>query len=113
MKELQGLQSSYSDIQAKGGEIIAVSSDTSEEALASAEKQGFKFHLVADSELRLIKQFKLLHEGGKMGDDTSRPAIYFIRTEGTVSSAVFRDNYRHIFTPEDVMKSFNDSVTAE
>lgn len=88
---------------------MAVSHDSLEDIQGSVEKHGFEFPWLSDAETNVISKFQLLHENAVPGRDLARPAVVFVRADGTISGSIQVENYRHSVTPEALMEGFEQA----
>ena len=85
--------------------MVAVSVDTSEESARLAEELDLEFPILSDVQEEAIHTWGLVHENGKPGGGAiSRPAIFLVEPEGTISWRRLTDDYRVRLRPEDVLK---------
>jgi peroxiredoxin len=85
--------------------VVAVSVDTSEESARLAEGLGLEFPILSDVQEEAIHTWGLVHENGKPGGGAiSRPAIFLVEPDGTISWRRLTDDYRVRLRPEDVLE---------
>lgn len=94
VRELVVLQSVLDEPEFKGVEAVTVCGDTPEAAKDGAERTGLKFHVIGDSELKIINAWGLRHDEAVPGKTTARPAAFFVTADGKIAQAVQPDNYR-------------------
>jgi len=92
--ELQVLKSVLQEDEFKGVQAVTVCGDKPEDAKNGAEKSGVDFHVIGDSELKIINAWGLRHEEAVPGKTTARPAAFFVTAEGKIAHSVQPDNYR-------------------
>ncbi len=81
-----------------------MSVDTNEESSRLAEGLGLEFPILSDVREEAIRAWGLAHEGGKPGGGAiSRPALFLVEPDGTISWRDLTDNYRVRVRPEDVL----------
>jgi len=86
VSELRGLGAIQPEIAELGGSIVALSSDTPEQARKMAEKHRLGFPILCDPSCEVIKQYGLLHAGGNPdGKDTAVPAHLLIDVDGRIA----------------------------
>lgn len=73
---------------------MTICGETPEVAKAGAERNGLKFHVIGDSELKTINAWGLRHDDAVPGKTTARPAAFFVNAQGQVVRAIQPDNYR-------------------
>ena len=82
---------------------MAVSVDTSEESARLAEGLGLEFPVLSDVQEEAIRTWGLAHENGKPGGGAiSRPAVFLVESDGTISWRRLTDDYRVRLRPEEV-----------
>jgi peroxiredoxin len=88
--------------------VVAVSVDTIEENVRLAERLGLEFPILSDVQEEAIRTWGLVHENGKPGGGAiSRPAIFLIGPDGTISWRRLTDDYRVRVRPEDVLEALH------
>ena len=84
---------------------MAVSVDTNEESVRLAEGLGLQFPILSDVQEEAIRAWGLVHENGKPGGGAiSRPAIFLVEPDGTISWRRLTDDYRVRLRPEDLLE---------
>lgn len=84
---------------------MAVSVDTNEESARLAEGLGLEFPILSDVQEEAIRTWGLVHENGKPGGGAiSRPAVFLVEPDGTISWRRLTEDYRVRLRAEDVMK---------
>jgi len=84
---------------------VAVSVDTNEESARLAEGLGLEFPILSDVQEEAIHTWGLVHENGKPGGGAiSRPAIFLVEPDGTISWRRLTDDYRVRLRPGDVLE---------
>jgi peroxiredoxin len=84
---------------------VAVSVDTNEESARLAEGLGLQFPILSDVQEEAIRRWGLVHENAKPGGGSiSRPAIFLVESDGTISWRRLTDDYRVRLRPEDVLE---------
>ena len=85
--------------------MVAVSVDTNEESVRLAEGLGLQFPILSDVQEEAIRTWGLVHENGKPGGGAiSRPAIFLVEGDGTISWRRLTDDYRVRLRPEDLLE---------
>lgn len=102
----------YPEIQKAGGEIVGFMPDTPEDVKAMVERTGVKFPMLADPDAAVADAFGLRHAEAVPGKDLARPAILFVRADGTVAGTFQPENYRRSVTPEELRTGFAGAVTS-
>jgi len=86
--------------------VVAVSVDTIEESARLAGKLGLEFPILSDVQEEAIRTWGLVHENGKPGGGAiSRPAIFLVEPDGTISWRRLTDDYRVRVRPEDILEA--------
>lgn len=84
---------------------MAVSVDTNEESVRLAEGLGLQFPILSDVQEEAIRTWGLVHENSKPGGGAlSRPAIFLVEPDGTISWRRLTDDYRVRLRPEDLLE---------
>ncbi len=88
---------------------MALSVDTPEVALDHTDGRGYTFTFLCDPEMKVIRRYDLVHEGGKGGSvDISRPAEFLIDPTGTIRWVNLTDDFRVRLRPEEALKVLDD-----
>ncbi|MCA8947738.1 MAG: redoxin domain-containing protein [Planctomycetes bacterium] len=106
MKELAVANSAYPDIQKLGGEVVAVTPDQPDALKRVADKLGLNYPVLADPEFQAIDAYELRHKDAVPGQDSARPAMFFIRADGTVADSHQTDNYRFALSTDEILERF-------
>jgi len=120
--ELRALQQKLPEIEDLGASLVAVSPETPDHSLSTAEKNELKFEVLSDVGNSVARGFNLVFEvaeelrpiydkfgidiPGHNGDDTFEipmPATYVIDTDGTVLHAFVDADYTKRMEPDDVV----------
>jgi peroxiredoxin len=112
MKELAVAQSEYAEIKKQGGEIVAITAGDPADIKIAADKAGITFPFLADPQFNATDAFGLRHAGALPDRDAVRPAIFFVRADGTVAHSVQPASYRFTATGETIRDGFARAVTA-
>jgi peroxiredoxin len=84
--------------------VIAVSVDTPEESARLADGLGLDFPILSDLSGEAIREWGLVHEGGKPGGGAiARPATFLVEANGVISWRSLTDNWRVRVRPEHVL----------
>ena len=67
------------------------------------KKVGLEYPILSDPDLKVINAFGVLHEGGMMGKDIARPAIFVLDEQGRVIWKDITDNYRVRVRPSTII----------
>ncbi|MCA8912018.1 MAG: redoxin domain-containing protein [Planctomycetes bacterium] len=110
MKELAVAGSVYDEVQQQGGEIVVITPDQPDALKKIADKFELKYPMLADPEFKAIDAYQLRHKEAVPGKDSARPAVFFVRADGTVSSSLQPDNYRLVFTADDLRAGFKQAT---
>ena len=88
--------------------IVAICVDSPTENAGVVKKLGLGFPILSDPDLKAIKAFGVLHEGGMMGKDIARPAIFLLDEDGRVIWKDLTDNYRVRVRPSTIIDVIGD-----
>lgn len=93
-QQLSNLQKHYSDFQAQGAEIIAISADDMTHAQMTLGEKGLAFQIVPDPQKSIIKAYGIANESKKQ---IAWPSVFIIDKKGIVrfSYAVFSGHRLH------------------
>ncbi len=106
------MQSRYEDFQTLKTDILAVSTDPPEDSLKIVKKLDLSFPILSDPDLKVIDQFGLRHEGGMMGSDIARPAVYLLNGEGKIVWQELTDNWRVRVRPSTIIDVIGEKLGA-
>lgn len=98
------MQSHIAAIRNQGGEVLAISTDTVEDAARLARRRKIDFPLLADPELSVIDAYGLRHEKGGPYGDVARPAVFILDRDGRVAWRDLTGNWRVRVRPEEVLR---------
>lgn len=96
----------YDEVQQLGGEIVVITPDKPENLHSTADKLGLKYPALADPEFVAIDAFNMRYEEPAMGLSSVRPAMFFIRADGSVADSHQTDNYRFALTGDEILERF-------
>jgi peroxiredoxin len=102
---LREYQKAYDDVKKAGGEIVSISNDEPADLKAGAEKYGIKFVLLSDPKALVTKIYHLEHKGLNVRDPDqsgARPAVFFLNSDLTLSSAYQPEDMRYHLTAEEL-----------
>lgn len=71
------------------------------------ERLDLGFSILSDPDLEAIKTFGIVHEGGMMGKDIARPAVFVFDAQGEVIWKKLPENYRIRVRPEEILEELN------
>lgn len=111
MKELAVAQSEYEAIKAQGGEIVAITAGEPADIKVAADKAGIAFPFLADADFKVVEAFGVRHPDALPDRDAVRPAMFFVRADGTVAHSVQPASYRFTATAETIREGFALAVT--
>lgn len=119
--ELRAWQQQLRELQRLGAQLVAVSPQTPDNSLSTAEKNELAFPVLSDSELQAATRFgvafemppELIELYGRLGNDLPVlngngrwvlpvPATYVIRGDGRIAFAHIDADYRERAEPHDV-----------
>ena len=84
--------------------------DSPEESAKLAEGLGLDFPLLSDPEGRVIREWGLIHEGGKPGGGViARPGIFIVATDGRISWRDLTEDWRVRVRPEHILEALNSA----
>jgi peroxiredoxin len=106
MKELAVAQSEYAAIHEQGGEVVAITGGDPADIKIAAEKAGITFPFLADADFKVADAFGLRHKDALPDRDGVRPAIFFLRPDGTVAHSIQPASYRFTATAETLRAGF-------
>lgn len=120
--ELRALQAVLADITAAGASLVAISPQTPDESLSTAEKADLHFNVLSDVGSDVSRRYGLVYTVDAtmrdvlagFGNDLTKingtdtwelpiPATYVIAIDGTVTYAFVDPDYRHRSEPVDVV----------
>ena len=104
--ELRSFQKRLSDFDAQGLRIAAISVDPPDVSRRHAQKLGFTFSLLSDTNAQVIRAYDLLHPGAAPnGADVARPAEFLVDSSGTVRWVNLTESVTVRARPEQVLKA--------
>ena len=106
---MRSFQQRLPDFNARGIRVVAVSTDTTEDARKNCEKLGFTHTFLSDPKAEVVGRYGLLHPGaGPNGADIARPAEFLIDPTGTVRWINLTESVTVRARPERVLKAFDE-----
>ena len=110
---MRGFQKNLQEFEARNVEVIAASVDPPEVTREHTENMGFTYRFLCDTDLTVVKQLDLLHEGASIeGEDIFRPGEFLIDPAGAIRWVNLTENWRIRPRPEDVL-GIIDEIQAE
>ena len=129
--ELRGLQKALPEIQELGATLVAVSPETPDNSLSTAEKNELTFEVLSDRGNQITRQFGLVFTvpeelrpvyeqfgidiPAHNGDTTFElpiPATYVIAPDGTIIHAFVNTDYTKRLDPEDIVVALKQIAIA-
>lgn len=120
--ELRALQAALPEFKARGAELVAISPETPDASLSTAEKNELEFTVLSDVGAKVAEQFGLVFTlpeslrpvyeqfgidvPAHNGDDTFQlpvPATYVIGTDGSIKYAFANPDYRQRAEPSQIL----------
>ena len=120
--ELRALQKALPEITRLGATLVAVSPQTPDESLSTAEKHAIAFPVLSDARSATARSFGVAYDlaeelrpiytrfgralPGKNGDESwvlPIPATYVIDTDGTIALAYVDVDYRNRLAPAEIL----------
>ena len=106
---MRSFQQRLADFNARGLQIAAISVDPPEVSRRHAQKLGFTFTFLSDTNAQVIRAYDLLHPGaGPNGTDVARPGEFLIDPSGTVRWVNLTEAVTVRARPEHVLKAAAD-----
>jgi len=129
--ELRALQQALPDIQAQGATLVAISPQTPDNSLSTAEKHDLSFEVLSDVGNRVARQFGVVFTVPETlrpvyeslgvdlpaynGDDSFElpvPATYVVNTDGTIAQAFVNADYKQRQDPEAIVATLKQLAVA-
>jgi peroxiredoxin len=95
--ELQGI---YPELTQLGGEVVVLSIDDAENAVAMKVGLGLEFPVLYDTDTSVTSEWGLYD---LLGDGVSAPATFIIRTDGSIESALIGTSIDQRPTPDSIL----------
>ena len=87
---------------------MGISVDPPEISRSQAQKSGYAFPLLSDTNAKIIRRYDVLHPGaGPKGADIARPAEFLLDADGIVRWVNLTDNIAVRARPEQVLEAFS------
>jgi peroxiredoxin len=98
----------------RGIHVAAISVDPEETSRIHAQRMGYRFPLLSDTNADVIRLYDLLHRGaGPKGTDIARPAEFYVDASGTVRWVNLTDNIAVRARPEQALAAIDAAARAE
>jgi peroxiredoxin len=105
---LRGIQQHWSEFEAHGIRVAAISVDPAETTRNFTRKKGYLFTFLSDPNAEVIRRYDLLHpKAGPDEKDVARPAEFLLDPSGTVRWVNLTENYWVRATPEQMLQAAN------
>jgi len=102
------LQRALPELESRGVVLLAVSTDSVEDAKKLATDLGLGFRVLSDPDLVAIDAWGVRHPGGYAGQrDIARPATFLIDADGRVRWRELTDNWRVRLRAERVLEQLD------
>ncbi|ASC71400.1 alkyl hydroperoxide reductase [Halomicronema hongdechloris C2206] len=120
--ELRALQQALPEIQAQGASLVAISPQTPDNSLSTAQKHEFSFEVLSDVGNRVARQFGLVFTvpaalrsvyqslgidlpayNGDNSFELPLPATYVVNTDGTIAHAFVNSDYKQRQDPDEIV----------
>ena len=103
---MRSFQQRLKDFDARGLQIAAISVDPPEVSRHHAQKLGFTFTILSDTNAQVIRSYDVLHPGAApSAADVARPAEFLIDSSGTVRWANLTEAVTVRARPEQALKA--------
>lgn len=129
--ELKALQQALPEIETQGANLVAISPQTPDSSLSTAEKHDLSFEVLSDVGNQVAKEFGLvftlpaylrpIYENfgidlpAHNGDETFElpvPATYVVRTDGAIAQAYVNVDYTQRQDPAEIVAGLKDLSVA-
>ncbi len=108
------MQSQLPEIRQRGGEVVAISTDSVEALKTKLVPKGIEFPLLSDPDLVAIDAYGLRHEGADpfSNGDIARPGVFLIDETGNILWKDLTENWRVRVTPEMILEELEKNRPA-
>jgi peroxiredoxin len=122
LRQLSGMEGITDDLAAAGYQLIALSPDKPEQASKTAAEDQLTFTLLSDSDAAAIRafglafmaapaQFDILEQySGEAHHAIPVPAVYILRTDGTIKFASFNPDFKVRLAPSKVLEQAKSAL---
>jgi len=110
---LRSFQKRLPEFEARGIRVVGISVDPPEINRSQAQKSGYTFPLLSDTNAKIIRRYDVLHPGaGPKGADIARPAEFLLDSNGIVRWVNLTENIAVRARPEQVLQAFSELQSA-
>jgi peroxiredoxin len=105
---LRSFQKRVADFKSRGVQVAAISVDQVETNRGHAQKMGYTFPLLSDTNARVIRRYDVLHpHAGPKNADIARPAEFYVDSSGTVRWVNLTENIAVRARPEQALAAID------
>ncbi len=105
---MRSFQQRLAEFEARGIRVVGISVDPPEINRRQSRKRGYTFPLLSDPNVKVIRQYDVLHPGaGPKGADIARPAEFLLHSDGIVPWVNLTENIAVRARPEQVLNALN------
>jgi peroxiredoxin len=94
----------YGELRQSGVDLIAISSDSPDDAAALRERLNVPFVIASDPDCETIRAFGVFHDAEPKGRSIARPATFLVDASGTIA-------YRYVGADKDDRPRTSDIVS--
>ena len=106
--ELRSFQKRLADFKSRGVQVAAISVDSVETNRGHAQKMGYTFALLSDTDAKVIRRYDVLHpHAGPKKTDIARPAEFYIDASSTVRWVNLTENIAVRARPEQALAAID------
>jgi peroxiredoxin len=110
---LRSFQQRLPEFEGRGIRVAGISVDPPEISRSQAQKSGYTFPLLSDTDAKTIRRYDVLHPGaGPKGVDIARPAEFLLDSNGIVRWVNLTENIAVRARPEQVLEALNQLGSA-
>jgi peroxiredoxin len=100
------LQSDFKEIQATGGQLVAISYDSPEVLKRFAAKKSITYPLLSDTGSKTIDAYGIRNkEATGRASGIPYPGTFIVGTDGVIRSKLFLEGYKDRATPEAIAEA--------
>ena len=105
---MRSFQQRLPEFEARGIRVVGISVDPPEKSRSQAQKSGYTFPLLSDTNAKITRRYDVLHPAaGPKGADIARPAEFLLDSNGIVRWLNLTESIAVRARPEQVLEALN------
>ena len=103
---MRSFQQRLPEFEARGIRVVGISVDPPEKSRSQAQKSGYTFPLLSDTNAKITRRYDVLHPAaGPKGADIARPAEFLLDSNGVIRWVNLTEDFRIRARPEQMIEA--------